>query len=65
MADHSDVHASIRSKLKHLHEGDVTSIYDLALIVINQCSTVFFDRTKLVDERPEVFDISQILLETL
>jgi hypothetical protein len=22
-----------------------------------QCSTVFFDRTKLVDERPDVFDI--------
>jgi len=43
--------------LKHLHEGEITSIYDLALIIANQCSTVFFDRTKLVDERPEVFDI--------
>ena len=32
-------------------------MYDLALIIVNQCSMIFFDRTKLVDERPEVFDI--------
>ena len=57
MIDHSGVHNSIRSKLKHLREGDITSIYDIALMIVNQCSTVFFDRTKLVDERPEVFDI--------
>jgi hypothetical protein len=43
--------------LKRVHEGEINSIYDLALIIMNQCSTVFFDRTKLVHERPEVFDI--------
>lgn len=51
------MHNTIRARLKRVHEGEINSIYDLALIVMNQCSTVFFDRTKLVDERPEVFDI--------
>jgi hypothetical protein len=55
--DHSAVHNAIRARLTHLRGGEINSVYDLALIIINQCSTVFFDRTKLVDERPDVFDI--------
>lgn len=34
----------------------ITSIYDLTLIIIDECSKVFFDRTK-PDLRPEVVDI--------
>jgi hypothetical protein len=29
----------------------------LALIIIDQCSSVFFDRTKPLDQRPEVMDL--------
>ncbi len=29
----------------------------LALIIIDQCSRVFFDRTKPLDERPEMMDL--------
>lgn len=28
-----------------------------ALIIIDQCSRVFFDRTKPLDQRPEVMDL--------
>ncbi|KAB8296990.1 hypothetical protein EYC80_002392 [Monilinia laxa] len=37
--------------------GQINSIYDLALLIMNECSMVFFDRTKPIDERPEVLDI--------
>ncbi|XMA07793.1 hypothetical protein WAI453_000584 [Rhynchosporium graminicola] len=55
--DWSGVHKGIRARLDHLREGEIQSVYDMALLIINQCSTVFFDRTKPVDERPEILDI--------
>jgi hypothetical protein len=55
--DYSGVHKGIRAILKHLGEKDIQSVYDLALLIVNQCSTVFFDRTKPVDERPELLEI--------
>ncbi|CAG8983892.1 hypothetical protein HYALB_00005531 [Hymenoscyphus albidus] len=55
--DYSGVHKEIRAMLDHLRVGQIESVYDLALLIINQCSTVFFDRTKPVDERPELLDI--------
>jgi hypothetical protein len=33
------------------------TIYDLALVIIDECSRVFFDRTKPLDQRPEVVAI--------
>ncbi|KAL2071212.1 hypothetical protein VTL71DRAFT_12447 [Oculimacula yallundae] len=55
--DWSGVHKGIRARLDHLREGEIQSVYDMALLIMNQCSTVFFDRTKPVDERPEILDI--------
>ncbi|RYP76729.1 hypothetical protein DL769_003560 [Monosporascus sp. CRB-8-3] len=54
--DSSDVHKSLR---EHLETGrdEIKSIYHLALIIIDQCSHVFFDQTKPLDERPEVMDM--------
>ncbi|KAG9229786.1 hypothetical protein BJ875DRAFT_177511 [Amylocarpus encephaloides] len=55
--DHSGVHKGIRARLNHLRAQQIQSVYDLGLLILNQCSTVFFDLTKPVDERPEVIDI--------
>lgn len=55
--DPSGVHKAIRDRLEDLQDGDIRSIYDLASIIIDQSSQVFFDRTKPIDERPEVLDI--------
>lgn len=55
--DFSGVHKSIRSKLEHLRAGEIQSVYDLALLIMNQCSMVFFDRTKPADDRPQVLDL--------
>ncbi|RYP46525.1 hypothetical protein DL768_007272 [Monosporascus sp. mg162] len=54
--DSSGVHKTIRERLETRKE-EIKSIYHLALIIVDQCSRVFFDRTKPLDERPEVMDL--------
>lgn len=55
--DSSAVHRGIRDHLGRLGSGQINSIYDLALIIVDECSKVFFDRTKPLDQRPELVDI--------
>ncbi|KAL8300687.1 hypothetical protein RB593_010160 [Gaeumannomyces tritici] len=53
--DPSGVHKCLRDRLAN--SSTINSIYHLALMIIDQCSNVFFDRTKPLDQRPEVIDI--------
>lgn len=55
--DASGVHKSLRVRLTQIPEREIQSIYDLALIIIDQCPRVFFDRSKPLDERAEVMDV--------
>ncbi|ROW09329.1 hypothetical protein VPNG_05850 [Cytospora leucostoma] len=54
--DSSGIHKSFRERLIHL-DNEVMSVWHLAFLIIDQCSRVFFDRTKPLDMRPEVMDI--------
>ncbi|KAK4210243.1 hypothetical protein QBC37DRAFT_292866 [Rhypophila decipiens] len=55
--DPSAVHRAIRDHLGAIDtRSQIKSIYDLALVIIDECSRVFFDRTK-PDLRPEMVDI--------
>ncbi|KAH7308294.1 hypothetical protein BKA65DRAFT_415197 [Rhexocercosporidium sp. MPI-PUGE-AT-0058] len=55
--DPSAVHRAIRDHFGRLDSTQKRSIYDLALVIIDECSRVFFDRTKPLDQRPEVVAI--------
>ncbi|KAI1084341.1 hypothetical protein F5B20DRAFT_593450 [Whalleya microplaca] len=55
--DTSDVHQSIRTRLVNANNDEINSSYDLALIVMDECSRVFFDRTLSHDRRPKLGDI--------
>lgn len=44
--DSSGVHKSIRSRLKGLRKDHIRTVFDLALIILSECSNTFFDRTK-------------------
>lgn len=44
--DPSGVHKSIRSRLKSLRKDHIRTVFDLALIILSECSNTFFDRTK-------------------
>jgi hypothetical protein len=51
------VHKSLRMRLKSAHGDEIRSAFDLALIIIDECSRVFFDRTKATDRQPNLVDI--------
>lgn len=44
--DLSGVHKSIRVRLQILRPGHVKTVFDLALIILDELNNVFFDRTK-------------------
>lgn len=44
--DPSGVHKSIRSRMKNLRKDHIRTVFDLALIILDECSNTFFDRTK-------------------
>lgn len=44
--DPSGVHHCIRDRLKNMAADDMKSVYNLALVVLDECSYTFFDRTR-------------------
>jgi hypothetical protein len=54
--DRSSVHKSIRLRLQNARQNYIRSVFDLALIIIDECSNAFFDRTKTRDRQPQVMD---------
>jgi hypothetical protein len=55
--DPSAVHKSIRARLRSAREDEIRTVFDLALIIVDQCSRVFFDRSKSIDRAPNLVDI--------
>lgn len=57
--DPSGVHQSIRLRVKTRSNPDnhIRSIYDLALIILDECFDTFFSRAKTADKRPQVMDV--------
>jgi hypothetical protein len=51
------VHKSLRQRLKSARKDEIRSAFDLALIIIDECSRVFFNRTKRSDRQPNLVDI--------
>jgi hypothetical protein len=44
-------------RLNAARQDEIRSAYDLALIIIDECSRVFFDRTKTADRQPNLVDM--------
>jgi hypothetical protein len=53
----SSVHKRIREKLKGCRPNEIRSAYDLALIIIDECSRVLLNSTKTADRQPKVMDL--------
>ncbi|KAI0964955.1 hypothetical protein F4678DRAFT_454429 [Xylaria arbuscula] len=54
--DYSGVHKSIRTSLENLDSNQPRTVFELALIVLDECTKTFFDRAKLRDRQPQVID---------
>lgn len=63
--DSSDVHRSICTRLKTSQQFEINSAFDLALIIVDQCSKVFFDRSKRFDRAPDLVDIFADAIRTV
>ena len=55
--DASGIHKAIRTRLGSPGGTKIHSACDLALIIIDECGKVFFDRTKTDERQPQVIDI--------
>ncbi len=44
-------------RLRYARKDEVSSSYDLALIIIDECSRVFFDRGQRNDRQPNVVEL--------
>ncbi|KAK8091759.1 hypothetical protein PG997_002120 [Apiospora hydei] len=53
--DSSGVHKSIRRRLEA--KPQIRTVFDLGLIILDECSNVFFDRTSIDPSQPPVIDI--------
>ncbi|KAK7994992.1 hypothetical protein PG990_013765 [Apiospora arundinis] len=60
-ADVTGIHKSIRTKLEGLSklrhpEQQMGSVWDLALVIFDECTNTFFDRTKTPNRQPQIID---------
>jgi hypothetical protein len=56
-ADSSAIHKSIRTRLKAARKDEIRTAFDLALIIVDQCSRVFFDRSRMFERQPNLVDL--------
>lgn len=54
--DASGVHKSIRARVAEGRHQQVKSVFDLALIILEECSNTFFDQSRTSDKQPQVLD---------
>jgi hypothetical protein len=47
----------ILKRLDQLEPGQIQNVYDLALMIIDECSSSFLKRPEAEDERPPVVNI--------
>lgn len=53
--DTSGIHKSIRMRMAEGRHS-IRSVFDLALVIFEECSNTFFDRTRTSDKQPQVLD---------
>lgn len=55
--DPSAIHKSLRTRLQYARDGEISSAYDLALVIVDETSRVFFDRTKTNRSQPNLVEL--------
>ncbi|KAI1637889.1 hypothetical protein F4809DRAFT_660759 [Biscogniauxia mediterranea] len=56
-SDPTDIHKILRQRLKHVGKNEIQSVFDLALLIIDQCSRSFFERARPRELKPDPLDI--------
>lgn len=61
--DYSGVHKAIQFRLQGLRSNHIRTVFDLALIILDECSNIFFDRTKTQVRPLYKYSLSDDLLQ--
>jgi len=54
--DYSGIHKSIRTRLDTLSPCSVRTVFEMAIIILDECTKTFFDQAKSPDRQPQVID---------
>ncbi|KAI1259733.1 hypothetical protein F5Y18DRAFT_433045 [Xylariaceae sp. FL1019] len=54
--DYSGVHKSIRTRLESFSPNSIRTVFELALIILDECTMTFFDKAKALNRQPQVID---------
>ncbi|EAQ83492.1 hypothetical protein CHGG_09896 [Chaetomium globosum CBS 148.51] len=63
--DPSAIHKSLRMRLRNARHGEISSAYDLALVIVDETSRVFFDRTKTNTKQPNLVELFNAAIRDL
>ncbi|AEO59760.1 hypothetical protein MYCTH_2128843 [Thermothelomyces thermophilus ATCC 42464] len=63
--DSSAIYKSLGTRLRHARRGESSSAYDLALMIIDETSRVFFDRTKTDTDQPNLVELFNAAIRDL
>ena len=47
----------LQVRLREVSEDEIRSVYDLALVITDECSRVLFDRSRIKGPQPNLVDI--------
>ncbi|KAI0391546.1 hypothetical protein F5Y17DRAFT_460726 [Xylariaceae sp. FL0594] len=54
--DYSGIHKSIRTRLESLSPCSIRTVFEMAIIILDECTKTFFDQAKSPDRQPQVID---------
>ena len=63
--DPSAIHKNLRTRLQYVRQGEISTAYDLALVIVDQTSRVFFDRTKTDRSQPNLVELFNAAIRDL
>ncbi len=63
--DPSAIHKSLRTRLQYVRQGEISTAYDLALVIVDETSRVFFDRTKTDRSQPNLVELFNAAIRDL
>jgi len=55
--DASGIHKSIRGRLESMRPKQMQTVFDLGIVILEECTKTFFDRTRTMDRQPLVLDL--------
>ncbi|KAI1817660.1 hypothetical protein GGS20DRAFT_599259 [Poronia punctata] len=54
--DYSGIHKAIRTRLESQGSCEIRTVFELAIIILDECTKTFFDQARSPDRQPQIID---------